>query len=95
VALSSPIRYIKGVGEARERAFSRLGVRTVEDLLFFFPRRYEDRRNITPLAALEEGVFASVVAQVVLCEKYSARKGFGDCVGPFERRQGRSQSDMV
>ena len=66
--LSSPVRYAKGVGEVRERALLRLGVRTVEDLLFFFPRRYEDRRSITPLSALTEGVFASVVAEVISFE---------------------------
>ncbi|MDR1977529.1 MAG: ATP-dependent DNA helicase RecG [Synergistaceae bacterium] len=72
--LSSPVRFIKGVGEARERAFSRMGVKTVEDLLFFFPRRYEDRRNITPLSALTVGSTASVVAQVVSFEKRSTSR---------------------
>jgi ATP-dependent DNA helicase RecG len=46
-----------------------LGVKTIEDLLFFFPRRYEDRRNITPLSALVEGKTASVIAEVVAFEK--------------------------
>jgi ATP-dependent DNA helicase RecG len=46
-----------------------LGVKTVEDLLFFFPRRYEDRRNITPLSALIEGEMASVIAEVVSFER--------------------------
>ena len=74
--LSSPVRFVKGVGEARERAFLRLGVRTVEDLLFFFPRRYEDRRDITPLSALTEGAFASVVAEVISFENHPTyRKG--------------------
>ena len=74
--LSSPVRYVKGVGEVRERALLRLGVRTVEDLLFLFPRRYEDRRCITPLSALIEGAFASVVAEVVSFENRPAhRKG--------------------
>ncbi|MDR2180636.1 MAG: ATP-dependent DNA helicase RecG [Synergistaceae bacterium] len=69
MSLFSPVRFAKGVGEKRERAFSRLGVKTVEDLLFFFPRRYEDRRNITPLSALTAGAAVSVVAQVVAFEK--------------------------
>ena len=37
------IQFLKGVGSARARSFSRLGVRTVGDLLYFFPRSYEDR----------------------------------------------------
>jgi ATP-dependent DNA helicase RecG len=66
------VRFVKGVGEVRERALSRLGVRTAEDLLFFFPRRYEDRRNITPFSALTEGSVASVVAEVAAFEKRSS-----------------------
>ncbi len=37
------IQFLKGVGDARARAFSRLGICTVGDLLYFFPRGYEDR----------------------------------------------------
>ncbi|MDR3264605.1 MAG: ATP-dependent DNA helicase RecG, partial [Synergistaceae bacterium] len=76
MTLSRPVRYVRGVGEARERAFARLGVKTVEDLLFFFPRRYEDRRELTRLAALVPGTTASVVATVVLFEKRpTSRRG--------------------
>ncbi len=75
--LSSPLRYIKGVGEVRERALGRLGIKTVEDLLFFFPRRYEDRRNVTLLSALVPDSVASVIARVVLFEKRpTSRRGF-------------------
>ncbi|MBI5415455.1 MAG: hypothetical protein HZA29_01435, partial [Candidatus Omnitrophica bacterium] len=35
------IQYVKGVGPARKKLFERLGVATVEDLLYLFPRRYE------------------------------------------------------
>ena len=44
--------------------------------MFFFPRRYEDRRHISPLSDLAEGVFASVVAEVVSFESRAThRKG--------------------
>jgi ATP-dependent DNA helicase RecG len=69
------VRFLKGVGEARERALSRLGVKTAEDLLFFFPRRYEDRREITPFSALIGGRVMSVIAEVVAFEKRSASRG--------------------
>ncbi|MDR3229967.1 MAG: ATP-dependent DNA helicase RecG, partial [Synergistaceae bacterium] len=76
MTLSRPVRYVRGVGEARERALARLGIKTVEDLLFFFPRRYEDRRELTRLAALVPGTTASVVATVVLFEKRpTSRRG--------------------
>jgi ATP-dependent DNA helicase RecG len=76
VTLSGPVRYLRGVGEARERALSRLGIKTVEDLLFFFPRRYEDRRTLTRLSALVPNTVVSVVATVVLFEKRpTSRRG--------------------
>ncbi|MDR2522273.1 MAG: ATP-dependent DNA helicase RecG [Synergistaceae bacterium] len=75
MSLSSPVRFVKGVGEARERAFLRLGVRTVEDLLFFFPRRYEDRRNITSLSTLVAGQMASVVAEVLAFDRRTSHRG--------------------
>ena len=36
--LSTDVRYIKGVGEQRAKALARLGVRTLGDLLNYFPR---------------------------------------------------------
>lgn len=38
----SNIQYIKGVGEKKAQLFNRLGVFTVDDLLCFYPRKYED-----------------------------------------------------
>ena len=43
--VNDSIRYLKGVGETRAKAFEKLGVRTLGDLLSFFPRAYEDRRH--------------------------------------------------
>lgn len=48
--LNDDIRFLKGIGEARAKAFNRLGVRTLKDLLSFFPRAYEDRSRTVPIA---------------------------------------------
>src|SRR3990172_299325 len=50
--LHKEIQYIKGVGPARAKLFKRLGIATVEDLLYFSPFRYEDRGNIKPIRDL-------------------------------------------
>lgn len=39
--LDTEVRYLKGIGEAKAKAFARLGVRNIRDLLSFFPRAYE------------------------------------------------------
>ncbi len=59
------VQYIKGVGPSRKKVFSRLGVETVEDLLYFFPRRYEDRRQMTPLSQLRIGEWQTVTGNVL------------------------------
>ena len=77
--LTLSIRFLRGVGEKRAQAFARLGIFTVEDLLFFFPRRYEDRRTLTPLGDLRPDTFSAVVAEVA---SLSARPA-GYRSGPF------------
>jgi len=59
------IQYLKGVGPKRKETFERLGVETVEDLLYFFPRRYEDRTKMTPLSALKIGEWQTVTGKVL------------------------------
>ena len=49
------IQYVKGVGEQRAKLFRSLGVETVFDMLYFFPRDYEDRSQILPIAQCREG----------------------------------------
>ena len=53
--LTRPVTSLPGVGPAGARRLSALGAATVGELLEHFPRAYEDRRRITPLAALVEG----------------------------------------
>lgn len=44
--LTDSVQYLKGVGPARARLFNRLGIYTVRDLLYYFPRTYLDRSKI-------------------------------------------------
>ena len=62
--LSTDVRYIKGVGEQRAKALARLGVRTLGDLLNYFPRAYEDRTAVRPIAELAMDETACVRAMV-------------------------------
>ena len=58
--LTKNIRYIKGIGEKRAQAFEKLGVRTLGDLISFYPRRYEDRSRIKNIIDLEDGESACI-----------------------------------
>lgn len=62
--LSTDVRYMKGIGEQRAKALSKLGIFTLRDLLSFFPRAYEDRTSFVPIALLSDGQSACVRAIV-------------------------------
>jgi ATP-dependent DNA helicase RecG len=63
--LSTPLRFVKGIGPRRAEALAAEGVRSVEDLLFHFPFRYEDRSRFLPIASLAPGVRGTVRGRVV------------------------------
>jgi ATP-dependent DNA helicase RecG len=62
--LESPIRYVKGVGPKKAELLGNVGVFTVLDLLFHFPRMYADRRACTPIGELSPGAHATVLGEV-------------------------------
>ncbi len=64
LALDTSLAYVKGVGPARAAMLEARGIETVEDLLHYFPFRYEDRGNLKPIAQLAPGEMATVVAEV-------------------------------
>ena len=62
--LDTGIRYLKGVGEAREKLMNRLGIYTLSDLIGFFPRTYEDRTRFREINGLTIGETVCVRAMV-------------------------------
>ena len=44
-----PLQFVKGIGPKRAEALWNVGVKTIKDLIFFFPKKYIDRRTILPL----------------------------------------------
>ncbi len=63
--LGAPLQYVKGVGPQRARALERLGLLTVGDALGWFPRRYEDRRELVPFRKLRVGEVQLTAGTVV------------------------------
>lgn len=62
--LTSPVYTLKGVGSVRAKLFGRLGIETVEDLLYYFPRGHEDRSNIKTIFEAIEGETVCIKATV-------------------------------
>src|SRR5215208_7046210 len=63
--LDDPVPFLKGVGPARAEPLRRLGVLTVRDLLFHFPRAYEDLSDVRPIAQLTANAAVTVHGEVV------------------------------
>jgi ATP-dependent DNA helicase RecG len=63
-ALSNPVIKIPGIGKSRADSLSRLGISTIKDLIYFFPRRHEDFSNLTTINKLKFSEKVSIVATV-------------------------------
>lgn len=74
VLAQTSVLNLKGVGAALAEKLERLGIRTVQDLLFHLPRDYEDRSRLTPLDRLEVGRSVLVEGIVHSCEEVRGRR---------------------
>jgi len=68
-------RFIKGVGPSRLGILSRLGIETVQDLLYCFPRRYEDRSRIKKVGEIRPGNFETIKAKVLTFGDRMSKRG--------------------
>ena len=62
--LNTNVRYIKGIGEQRAKALEKLGIESLRDLISWFPRKYDDRREAKRIADLVPGETACVSAMI-------------------------------
>ena len=69
-----PISTLKGAGTQTLARLEKLGLHTVQDLLFHLPFRYEDRTRIQPLGSLQAGSHAQVEGRVELAQVSSGGK---------------------
>ena len=72
--LQTPLQFLKGVGPRKAADLKKAGLHTVEDLLFRFPMRYEDRSRMQPIIGLRPGQMASVAGEVLHCHLQHTRR---------------------
>jgi ATP-dependent DNA helicase RecG len=72
--LATPLQYVKGVGPRRAADLARVGLVTIEDLLYRFPLRYEDRSRLQPIASLKPGRPASIAGRILSCGLRATRR---------------------
>ena len=64
IGLESPVTVINGIGASYAEKLERLGVKTIRDLLYLLPRRYDDFSNLKPINRLEFGEEVTVMGTV-------------------------------
>src|SRR4029434_4184449 len=62
--LRTPVQFLKGVGPQRAELLAKLELYYAADVLFFFPRAYQDMSELREIDQLEEGKLASVVGVI-------------------------------
>jgi ATP-dependent DNA helicase RecG len=70
---SSPVSALPGLGPKRAGAFQQLGVLSVEDLLHHFPREWQDRSRLVPIAAVKPGEHVTLSGVVRGAANFRAR----------------------
>jgi ATP-dependent DNA helicase RecG len=63
--LDTSVQYLKGVGPRRAEVFAKLGIHTVEDLLYHTPHRYLDATTVTHIARADVGNEVTLIGRVI------------------------------
>ena len=63
--LHKPLQYLKGVGPKRAELLGRLGLSTLKELLYYLPRDYQDRSQLTPIRDVKFGATATIKGRVL------------------------------
>jgi ATP-dependent DNA helicase RecG len=75
VGLDSPTNVLSGIGPVQSKRLARLGVRTIHDLLYFFPRRYDDFGTLKTINQLEYGEEVTIMGRVLKTTSRKTRSG--------------------
>lgn len=73
--LEKSVQFIKGVGPRKAKILNKLGILSVNDLLYHFPYRYEDRRNLAKINGLKIGQIQTIHVRIVSSGLHYTRKG--------------------
>lgn len=73
--LETPVQYLKGVGPKIAKILAKINVFTVEDLLYYFPCDYEDRRTIQPISSIRGPENRVLIKGVIEDIEHNVSKG--------------------
>jgi len=71
---TAPVLSLKGVGPKLAPKLKRLGIETIQDVLFHLPRAYQDRTRLTPIGQLTPGTEALIAGEIQLTDVVFRRR---------------------
>jgi ATP-dependent DNA helicase RecG len=74
-ALSASVTVLPGVGPKHAKTLERIGLKTLEDMLYYFPRRYDDYSELKPINRLEYGEQVTIIGTVQSVSNRKVRHG--------------------
>ena len=69
------VQFLKGVGPKKASILKKLGIENIYDLITYYPRRYEDQQNTTPIAELNVGETVNIQGKIVALAEKNTRRG--------------------
>lgn len=74
-ALEAPVTTLQGIGKRIAQTLSRLGIHTLRDMLYYYPRRYVDYSTLKPINRLNYGEEVTVIGTVENVQTRTVRGG--------------------
>ena len=73
--LNKEIQFVKGIGPKRAEKLHKLNIFTLKDLIYYFPRQYEDRSKVKKINQLENEEKVTIKGVITRMDSYSSKKG--------------------
>ncbi|MCL5995207.1 MAG: ATP-dependent DNA helicase RecG [Chloroflexi bacterium] len=75
LGLDAPVSTMSGFGDSTAERLAKLGVKTIRDLLYFFPTRYDDYSALKTINQLEYGESVTIIGRVASAWKQRTKSG--------------------
>ena len=73
--IDSPVTALQGIGPRQAQRLARLGIGTIRDMLYLFPRRHDDYSQLRPINRIDYGEQITIIARVEHASAHETRKG--------------------
>nr|WP_326832820.1 ATP-dependent DNA helicase RecG [Pectinatus frisingensis] len=73
--LKQNIQYLKGIGPQKSKALKKIGIENIYDLLTYYPKRYSDQSELTPISMVNAGTLVNITGRLLNIQEKVSRRG--------------------